>query len=215
MKPRLTAVLAASIGCLPMAAAMGTGDLPAVSRESLSIETVHRGDLICSIDAQGALRRTRQSLEAILNMTAADVPDIMVGQPATIGTARSPGGPLTGRVSRVQAGGGETFQVAVALDGSAEGVEPEERVAASIQTGRFDDVLLLPGGGRRKLSTGSVVSLFKLEPGSSQYAQRVQVRIGKVTASHVEIRSGLNEGDRVIVNWLNGVPADANRIRLN
>ena len=58
----------------------------------------------------------------------------------------------------------------------------------------------------------SVVGAFKLD-GNQTHASRVQVQVGKVSVSTIEVRLGLSEGDTMV---LSGMPAwdDHDRIRL-
>ena len=56
------------------------------------------------------------------------------------------------------------------------------------------------------------MGLFKLA-GDQMHASRVQVRVGKVSVSTIEIRSGLGEGDKVVLSDMSAWDA-YDRIRL-
>jgi multidrug efflux pump subunit AcrA (membrane-fusion protein) len=58
----------------------------------------------------------------------------------------------------------------------------------------------------------AVVGLFRLDP-DGKTATRVQVRLGRASASTVEIVQGLQPGDRVILSELS-LDGDTDRIRI-
>ena len=203
MRPSLMMVTATLIS-LNSAWASLPDDVPIISRERLWVDTVRRGELTRRVDAYGLVRQT----EAIVELSAAAVQDLMVGQPALVGTHSEL---LRGKVVRVSAGPGSAYTIVVALRDAPVGFHDDEPAAVSIQTEQLNDVLLI--GGDRQLGPYRTVSLFKLEPGST-YATRVAVRIGKATRRLAEIRGGLTEGDRVITTLVD-VPENTGRIRLN
>ena len=203
MRPSLMMVTATLIS-LSSAWASLPDDVPIISRERVWVDTVRRGALTRRVDAYGSVRQA----EAIVEVSAAAVQDMMVGQPALVGAQAEL---LRGKVARVSAGPGSAFTVVVALRDSPVGFADDEPAAVSIQTEQLKDVLLIAGD--RRLGPYRTVSLFKLEPGSN-YATRVAVGIGKATSRLAEIRSGLVEGDRVITTLVD-VPESTGRIRLN
>jgi HlyD family secretion protein len=81
------------------------------------------------------------------------------------------------------------------------GARPDLSVDGTIELQRLRDVLYVgrPAFGQDQ----SAVGLFKLQPDGS--ASRVQVKLGATSVNAVEIRSGLNVGDQVILsdmsNW--------------
>jgi HlyD family secretion protein len=182
-------------------------DLPAVSRETLSINTVRRGDLVRRLEAYGATRRTDASVEAVLNVPAELVQDMMIGQSALLGVARRL---HRGRVSRIQPSGTD-YLVSVAMDRTAGALDSNEPVAASIQAEELNDILMVRGIPAT-LTPGATVSWFKLDS-NADYATRVTVRIGKTGVRQAEIFSGLAEGDRVVTMGIN-VPENVSRVRL-
>jgi hypothetical protein len=57
------------------------------------------------------------------------------------------------------------------------------------------------------------VGLFRLVPGTSE-ARRVKVELGRASVSTIEVRSGLAEGDRVILSDMSAWDAhDRVRVR--
>ena len=81
----------------------------------------------------------------------------------------------------------------------------------TIELERLDEVVYMerPTQGQE----GSTIGLFKLTPGGRE-AVRVQVRIGRVSVSTVEILSGLVPGEQVILSDMTAHD-DFPRIRLN
>ena len=182
--------------------------LPVVSRNHVTIQTVRRGDLVRRAKTYGATRRTDSAVEAVFTVRAELVQDMMVGQPAVVGI----GNRLhQGWVDRIQPPAGSEFSVTVALRDAPVGLGGEEPVVASIQTDRINNVLVIGGIGGPILA-GRVVSLFRIEIGSA-YATRVAVRFGKTSAKQAEIWSGLQEGDRVIAAGIE-LPESVQRVRL-
>jgi HlyD family secretion protein len=59
----------------------------------------------------------------------------------------------------------------------------------------------------------STVSLFKIEP-DGKYADRVQVKLGRASVNTIEVRAGLNVGDRIILSDMSAWD-NYERIRLN
>jgi HlyD family secretion protein len=139
-------------------------------------------------------------LKAELKIAETRAKDIQVGLPATIDTRN---GIVSGKVVRidpsVQNG---TVTVDVAMDGPLpKGARPDLSVDGTVQLERLADVIKVgrPAFGQEQTAVG----LFKLLPNGE--ATKVQVKLGRVSVNEVEIVSGLNAGDQVILsdmsNW--------------
>lgn len=105
-----------------------------------------------------------------------------------------------------------TVTVDVSMDGNLpEGAVPDLSVEGTIELERLNDVIYVdrPTQGQE----GSVIGLFKLTADGKE-ANRVQVQIGRVSVSVVEIKSGLVPGDQVILSDMSAYDAN-DRIRLN
>jgi len=88
--------------------------------------------------------------------------------------------------------------VDIAIDGALpRGARPDLSVEGTIEIERLPNVLYVgrPADG----SPESVVPLFRLEPGGGS-AVKVPVKVGRGSASTVEIVEGLKEGDQVILS---------------
>jgi HlyD family secretion protein len=134
-------------------------------------------------------------LKAELKIGETQAKDIQLGQLVSIDTRN---GLVEGRVARidpsVQNG---TVTVDVTLVGALpRGARPDTTVDGTIELERLADVLFVgrPSLGQEQSSVG----LFKVEPDGS--ASRIQVKIGRMSVEKVELISGLNAGDQVILS---------------
>src|SRR5213083_983711 len=134
-------------------------------------------------------------LKAEIKIAETQAKDIQLGQKAEVDTRN---GIVEGRVARidpsVQNG---TRTVDVALTGELpKGAVPDLSVDGTIELERLADVLYVgrPAFGQEQ----SAVGLFKLQRDGN--ATRVQVKLGRSSVNAVEILSGLNVGDQVVLS---------------
>jgi HlyD family secretion protein len=146
-------------------------------------------------------------LKAELKIAETQAKDVQIGQSASIDTRN---GLIDGRVVRidpsVQSG---TVTVDVAMDGPLpKGARPDLSVDGKIELERLNDVLYVgrPAFGQEQRAVG----LFKLLAGG---ATRLQVKLGRSSVNTVEVVSGLNVGDQVILSDMSAWDA-FDRIRL-
>jgi len=148
-------------------------------------------------------------LKAELKIAETQAKDIEVGQSAEIDT-RS--GIIQGRVSRKDpAAANGTVTVDVSLTGELpRGAVPDLSVDGTVQLERLDNILYV---GRPSLGQDdSTVGLFKLTSPSGD-ASRVQVALGKSSVNAIEVKTGLNEGDTVVLSDMSAWDA-YDRVRL-
>jgi HlyD family secretion protein len=148
-------------------------------------------------------------LKAELKIAETQAKDIEVGQLAEIDTR---GAIIQGRVSRKDpAAANGTVLVDVSLTGELpRGAVPDLSVDGTVQLERLDNILYV---GRPSLGQDdSTVGLFKLTNPSGD-ASRVQVALGKSSVNAIEIKSGLNEGDQVVLSDMSAWDA-YDRVRL-
>jgi HlyD family secretion protein len=149
-------------------------------------------------------------LKAELKIAETQAKDVTIGQPAVIDTRN---GLVKGSVSRIDpAVLNGTVTVDCKLEGPLpQGARPDLSVDGTIQLEKLDDVVFM---GRPVFGVAdSKVSLFKIEP-EGKYANRVQVELGRASVNTIEIRKGLNVGDRVICSDMTAWDA-YDRIKLN
>jgi HlyD family secretion protein len=135
-------------------------------------------------------------LKAEIRIAETQAKDIQLGQKTTIDTRN---GVVPGHVVRidpsVQNG---TRTVDITLDGPLpNGAVPDLSVEGIIELEHLRDVLFV---GRPAIAQEqSSASLFKLQPGGGD-AARVQVTFGRSSVNIVEIVSGLQVGDQVVLS---------------
>ena len=149
-------------------------------------------------------------LMAELRIAETQARDIQIGQPASIDTRN---GIIPGHVARIDpAVQNGTVTVDVTLDGELpRGARPDLTVDGTIELERLVDVVYVgrPVYGQED----SVVSLFKLQPGSDE-AMRTRVELGRSSVNTIEVRAGLQPGDQVVLSDMSQWDA-FDRIRLN
>lgn len=149
-------------------------------------------------------------LKAEIRIAETQAKDIQIGQLATVDTRN---GTVQGKVSRVDPSvQNGTVTVDVSLPAELpQGARPDLSVDGTIQLERLENVVYVgrPAFGQEK----SKVGIFKLDP-SGNYAVRTQVTLGRSSVNNIEIVSGLQPGDRVILSDMSQWDANE-RIRLN
>lgn len=135
-------------------------------------------------------------LKAALQIAETQAHDIQLGQPAEIDTHN---GIVPGHVTRLDPSVvNGTRTVDVSLDGPLPpGAVPQLSVDGTIDLARLKDVLYV---GRPAFGNAdSTISLFRIDP-SGKTATRVQVKVGEASVTEIQILSGLQEGDHVILS---------------
>jgi HlyD family secretion protein len=148
-------------------------------------------------------------LKAEIKIAETQAKDIEIGQSAEIDT-RS--GIIAGKVSRKDpAAANGTVTVDVSLtDELPRGAVPDLSVDGTIQLERLENILYV---GRPSLGQEqSTVGLFKLTTANGD-ASRVQVALGKSSVNAIEVKSGLNAGDQVVLSDMSAWDA-FDRVRL-
>ncbi|MDQ6861744.1 MAG: efflux RND transporter periplasmic adaptor subunit [Verrucomicrobiota bacterium] len=149
-------------------------------------------------------------LKAEIKIAETQAKDIQINQKASIDTRN---GVVEGHVIRVDPAVEQgTVKVDVAMDGDLpKGARPDLSVDGTIELERLDDVIYVgrPAFGQEN----NTVGIFKLEPGTSE-ATRTPVKLGRSSVNTIEILSGLQPGDQVILSDTSAMDAH-DRIRLN
>ena len=188
---RIAATLFVLTAAVPL-----SGKQPVVQRDATWVDTVQRGDMPASLRAQGTLSDSRTASLSLGQPLAAY---IRPHQAVTIETRE---GIVTGIVSHVGRDlTGSIVPITVDIDGTMpESFAPGTRVVATIHMSTLKDTVYVTRPAFCK--PDSEGTLFKLEPGG-EFATRVKVRYGlygHTPATVVEIREGLQPGDRVILS---------------
>jgi HlyD family secretion protein len=147
-------------------------------------------------------------LKAEIKIAETQAKDIQIGQKVGIDTRN---GIVSGIVTRidpsVQNG---TITVDIGLVGDLpKGAVPDLSVDGTIELERMADVVYVgrPAIGQEQ----GAIGLFKVQHDGS--AARVQVKLGRVSVNAVEILSGLNVGDEVVLSDMSAWDA-FDRVRL-
>ena len=136
-------------------------------------------------------------LKAQIKIPETQARDIQPGLAAAIDTRN---GVVEGHVSRVDPAVNDgTVLVDVTFGGAAlpKGARPDLSVEGTLELENIPDALIVgrPAFGRED----STVSLFRLSPDGDE-ATRVKVELGRGSVNLVEVRSGLQPGDKIILS---------------
>jgi HlyD family secretion protein len=149
-------------------------------------------------------------LKAQIKIAETQAKDIQPNQQAVIDTRN---GVVKGHVKRVDPAVEQgTVTVDVAFDEELpKGARPDLSVDGTIELERLDNVVFVgrPAFGQEN----NTVGMFKLVAGSNE-AVRTPVKLGKSSVNTIEILSGLNPGDQVILSDTSAWDSHE-RIRLN
>ncbi|MGO4880523.1 MAG: efflux RND transporter periplasmic adaptor subunit [Bryobacteraceae bacterium] len=173
---------------------------------------VEEGQKVTAGTALGKIAELSK-LKAELKIPETQAKDVTIGQPAVVDTRN---GLVNGHVMRIDPAilnGTVTVDVKLEnTDAVPKGVlRPDLSVDGTIQLEKLDDVVYM---GRPVFGQAdSKVSLFKIEP-DGKYANRVQVTLGRASVNSIEVRAGLNVGDRVILSDMSAWD-QYERIKLN
>lgn len=148
-------------------------------------------------------------LKAVLQIPEAQAGEIVPGLPARIDTRN---GIVAGRVTRIDpAASGGTVAVDVALtDSLPAGARPDLQIDGVVEIEAIGEVLQV--GRPATARADAAIELFRLEAGGHA-AERVRVRVGRLSVGTMEITAGLAPGDRVILSDMSRF-GEADRVRL-
>jgi multidrug efflux pump subunit AcrA (membrane-fusion protein) len=140
-------------------------------------------------------------LKAEVRIPESQIRDVVIGQVAWVDTRNDT---IRGRVVRIDpAAQNGTVGVDITLEGELPAsARPDLSIDATIEIERIDNALYVgrPGYG----AANATVGVFRVSK-DGKSAERVQVRLGRTSVNHVEVISGLNQGDVIILsdmsNW--------------
>jgi len=189
---------------------------PVVDKTTIWVDTVKKGPMVIAVRGLGAFAPQTKGANAPSNITTvqlkipvAQAKDVRTGEAASIDTRN---GVVPGHVAAVApivADGAAT--VDVKLDGPApEGTKPGQEVDGTIEIEKLDNVTYV---GRPVFGQpNTTVSLFKLDP-DGKGARLVEAKLGRASVNSIEVLSGLQPGDKVILSDMSAWDS-LNRIRL-
>jgi len=152
----------------------------------------------------------QHDLYAELRVPAREATEVQTGENVIVDTRR---GTVKGSVTRVDPGVTDgTVIVDVRLQGELPaGSRPQLQIEGIIYISESRNTLFV--GKPAYVRSNAAISVYKLEP-SGRYADRVGIRIGKVSVNEVQVLDGLAPGDRIITSEI-GEWQDQERILLN
>ena len=147
--------------------------------------------------------------EGGLQIAETQAHDILLGQPAEMDTHN---GIVPGHVTRIDPSVlNGTRTVDVTMDGPLPaGAVPELSVEGPSNS--ITSTMYCTWATRVR-QRGQTISLFRIDP-NGKTATRVQVKVGKASVTEIQILSGLNEGDRVILSDMSRYDA-TDKVRLD
>jgi multidrug resistance efflux pump len=136
-----------------------------------------------------------EQLQAVLRVPQVQARDVTIGQRVAIDTRRDT---IPGRVIRIDpAVQNAAVEVEVALEGELPpGARPDLAIEGTIELERMEDVLHV--GRPWHAQPYSTIGIFTVV--GNGYAERTQVRLGRLSVSAVEILEGLAVGDVVVLS---------------
>ena len=150
------------------------------------------------------------NLKAEIRIAETQAKDILIGQIASIDTRN---GLVAGRVARIDpAVQNGTVLVDIALTGDLpKGARPDLSVDGTVELERLDNIIYVgrPAFGQER----STVGIFRLDA-ANNIATRTPVQLGRSSVNTIEIVSGLQPGDRVILSDMSNHD-NTDRVRLN
>jgi HlyD family secretion protein len=135
-------------------------------------------------------------LKAELRVVEQQAKDVTLGMEAQIDTHN---GVIVGQVSRVAAAARDgVVLVEVELEGTLPaGARPQLNIDGNIRVETIADALSVDRPA--SVFEAGTARLYRLSP-DGEHAERVVVTMGRASALRMEVKSGLSEGDRIIVS---------------
>ncbi len=135
------------------------------------------------------------SLKAQLRVQESQAKDIQIGQRVEIDTRRSKISGVVSRIDPAVVNGTVTVDVELAKELPSE-VRPDLRVNGIIEVTRLDNVLLVDKPAHWKNS--KTAYFYKIADDSTAF--KTKVAIGATSTNSIQLLSGLNNGDKVIMS---------------
>ncbi len=135
-----------------------------------------------------------------------DIGKVKLGQTASISVDAFPRKRLTGKVTKIASGstiqqGVITYDVTVALSGIEESklpIKPDMTASVTIQTNKYENVLLVPSEGVKVGVKGAAVNILGTKDGKPAPVPR-PVKTGASDGANTEIKEGVKEGEEIVL----------------
>jgi len=144
------------------------------------------------------------TMKAQVEVSEVNIPDVKIGQKATLTFNAIDNFSVVGTVEKMDALGTETsgvvtYNVTVSLDSLDEKIKPEMSVSASIMTATKQDVIVISNTAIKTENNSSYVEVLK-----NGIVEKKTVQVGLENNSQAEIISGIDVGEEVITQTING-----------
>jgi len=171
---------------------------PVVNANRIWTDTVKRGGM--SVQVRGLAKLLGSGNEVRVSLPELMMVDVRAGQSAVVDTH---GGVVKGHVSSVSPHVELGLRTAdVALDSPLPtGIAPSATLEATIQVRKLENVVYVgrPAQARAASKGPIVLPVFKVIDNGNA-AERVSVQFGRVSVTTIQVLSGLNPGDTIILS---------------
>jgi beta-lactamase regulating signal transducer with metallopeptidase domain len=175
---------------------ISSSDIPTVDLSTVWTDTVKRGPMVRQVRGLGTLVRAKDSTNLIAKVMLPEsmIREVHANQSAIISTQDRP--LAVGHVTSVSR---EVVNGTVAVDISLDAVPTKfpTQVDATIDVEKLDNILYV--GRPAQGAQNSTIALFKLVKDGTE-AERVEVKLGRVSVNTIEVLDGLKEGDKIILS---------------
>jgi HlyD family secretion protein len=168
---------------------------PTVSKDTISVHEVHRGDMPLREMASGTVSSVNPG-KAMVSLPREEAAAVQTGQPASIQI--TPPGIQRGKIGHVHLRGAEEIATAEIdlRDPLPQGTTVGTRVNALIEIGDARNVIYFERPAEARPNTQATVFVMDAD---GRHATRKTVRYGRQSGALIEVISGLAPGERVIV----------------
>lgn len=145
------------------------------------------------------------TLKAYVQVNEVDIPNMSIGQKATLKFVAIDGLAISGKVEKMDSlgtitQGVVTYNVTIGFDELDPRVRPEMSVSASIITGEKENVVMIPNSAVKSQGNKYYVEILNGKGGTPI---RKNVEIGAANNTDTEIVSGVSAGDKVVTQTIN------------
>lgn len=143
------------------------------------------------------------TLKAQVQVNEVDIPNVLIGQKATMTFSAIDNFTVTGKVEKMDSlgtitSGVVTFNVTIGFDTLDPRIRPEMSVSAAIITDVKQNVLIVPSGAVKTQNGSSYVEVLN----SGQTPVQTAVKTGSSNNTETEITSGISAGDKVVTQTI-------------